>query len=41
MKFYDDVDLIVDEVRAAGEDGVTCIVDGGHADVSFDAAPSR
>ena len=33
MKFYDDVDLIVDEVRAAGEDGVTCIVDGGHADM--------
>src|SRR5579864_2558768 len=28
-----DVDLIVDEVKAAAKDGVRCIVDGGHADM--------
>lgn len=27
--FYDDVDLMVDEVRAVAQDGVNCIVDGG------------
>ena len=33
MSFYDDLALIADEVRAAGQDGVSCIVDGGHADM--------
>ena len=33
MTFYDDLDLIADEVRAAGHDGVSCIVDGGTADM--------
>jgi phosphotriesterase-related protein len=28
-----DVDLVVQEVQAAQKDGVTCIVDGGHADM--------
>lgn len=32
--FTDDVDLMIAEVRAAGKDGVTCIVDGGHADMA-------
>jgi phosphotriesterase-related protein len=27
------VDLMVDEVKAAGRDGVSCIVDGGHPDM--------
>ena len=33
MKFFDDLDLIADEVQAAGADGVSCIVDGGHPDM--------
>ena len=33
QKFYEDIDLIVDEVRAAGQDGVSCLVDSGHADM--------
>jgi phosphotriesterase-related protein len=32
--FTDDVDLMVEEVRAAGKDGISCIVDGGHADMT-------
>src|SRR5437773_9343576 len=28
-----DVDLIVEEVKAAQKDGVVCIVDGGHTDM--------
>src|SRR5262252_7087235 len=37
--FSDDVDLMVAEARAAGKDGVSCIVDGGHPDMdrSLDA----
>jgi phosphotriesterase-related protein len=31
--FSDDVDLMVAETRAAGKDGVSCIVDGGHPDM--------
>jgi len=31
--FSDDVDLMVAEARAAGKDGVSCIVDGGHPDM--------
>jgi phosphotriesterase-related protein len=34
VQFTDDVDLMVEEVRAAGKDGITCIVDGGHPDMS-------
>jgi predicted metal-dependent phosphotriesterase family hydrolase len=30
------VDLIIDEVRAAQKDGITCIVDGGHPDMGRD-----
>lgn len=32
--FTDDVAMMVDEVRAAAKDGVTCIVDGGHPDMA-------
>lgn len=32
--FTDDVDLMISEVRAAGQDGIRCIVDGGHSDMS-------
>ena len=37
--FSDDVAMMVEEVRAAGRDGIRCIVDGGHADMdrSMDA----
>jgi phosphotriesterase-related protein len=31
--FSDDVDLMIEETRAAGRDGVGCIVDGGHPDM--------
>jgi phosphotriesterase-related protein len=31
--YTDDVDLMVEEVRAAARDGVRCIVDGGHDDM--------
>jgi predicted metal-dependent phosphotriesterase family hydrolase len=31
--YSDDVDLMVEETRAAGKDGVSCIVDGGHPDM--------
>ena len=31
--FTDDVDLIVDETKLARQDGVSCIVDGGHPDM--------
>ena len=36
--FTDDVDLMVDETKAAGGDGVGCIVDGGHPDMDRDLA---
>jgi phosphotriesterase-related protein len=32
--FTDDVAMMVEEVRAAGKDGIACIVDGGHPDMS-------
>jgi predicted metal-dependent phosphotriesterase family hydrolase len=32
--FTDDVGMMVEEVRAAGKDGIACIVDGGHPDMS-------
>lgn len=31
--FTDDVPLMVEEVKAAGKDGISCIVDAGHADM--------
>jgi phosphotriesterase-related protein len=34
--FTDDVDLMVEETKAAGKDGVGCIVDGGHPDMDRD-----
>jgi phosphotriesterase-related protein len=34
--FTDDVAMMVEEVRAAGKDGIACIVDGGHADMARD-----
>src|SRR5438034_5094720 len=34
--FSDDVDLMVEETKAAGKDGVGCIVDGGHPDMDRD-----
>jgi phosphotriesterase-related protein len=36
--FTDDVDLMVEETRAAGADGVGVIVDGGHPDMDRDLA---
>jgi phosphotriesterase-related protein len=36
--FTDDVDLMVEETRAAGRDGVGLIVDGGHPDMDRDLA---
>ncbi len=36
--FTDDVDLMVEETKAAGKDGVACIVDGGHPDMDRDLA---
>jgi phosphotriesterase-related protein len=38
VSFSDDVDLMVAEVKAAGADGVRCIVDGGHPDMDRDLA---
>jgi phosphotriesterase-related protein len=34
--FTDDVDLMTEETKAAGADGVGCIVDGGHPDMDRD-----
>jgi len=34
--FSDDVDLMVEETRLAGKDGVAVIVDGGHPDMDRD-----
>jgi phosphotriesterase-related protein len=31
--FTDDVDLMIEETRTAGKEGVSCIVDGGHPDM--------
>jgi len=36
--FTDDVDVMVEETKAAGKDGVVCIVDGGHPDMDRDIA---
>ena len=34
--FSDDLDLMVEETKGAGKDGVGCIVDGGHPDMDRD-----
>jgi phosphotriesterase-related protein len=34
--FMEDLDYMVEEVKAAAQDGVSCIVDGGHADMGTD-----
>lgn len=34
--FMADLDLMTDELKAAEQEGVTCIVDGGHADMGRD-----
>ena len=39
--FSDDVGLMVEEVRAAGEEGIACIVDGGHPDFDFTSGGYR
>jgi phosphotriesterase-related protein len=31
--FMEDLDFMIEEVRAAGQEGVACIVDGGHPDM--------
>lgn len=31
--FSDDINLMIEETRAAGKDGVSCLVDGGHPDM--------
>ena len=36
VSFSDDVDLMIAETKAAGADGVRCIVDGGHPDMDRD-----
>ena len=36
--FTDDVELMVEETKAAAKDGVGCIVDGGHPDMDRDLA---
>jgi phosphotriesterase-related protein len=36
--FTDDVALMVEEVKAAGRDGISCIVDAGHADMGRNMA---
>jgi phosphotriesterase-related protein len=39
--YLENVDVVTDEVRAAGKDGVSCIVDGGHADMGTSYANLR
>ena len=36
--FTDDVDVMIEETKAAARDGVACIVDGGHPDMDRDLA---
>lgn len=36
VSYSDDVDLMIAETKAAGADGVRCIVDGGHPDMDRD-----
>lgn len=39
--FSDDVDLVVEETKLAKQDGVRCIVDGGHPDMDRDLTALR
>jgi phosphotriesterase-related protein len=39
--YLENVDLVTDEVRAAGKEGVSCIVDGGHSDMGTSYANLR
>jgi predicted metal-dependent phosphotriesterase family hydrolase len=39
--YSDDVDLMIEETKAAGADGVRCIVDGGHPDMDRDLGALR
>jgi phosphotriesterase-related protein len=39
--YTDDVDLMIEEARAAARDGVACIVDGGHPDMRRSLAALR
>jgi phosphotriesterase-related protein len=39
--YLEDVDAVTDEVRATGKEGVSCIVDGGHADMGTSYANLR
>jgi len=36
VSFTDDVELMIEETKAAGVDGIRCIVDGGHPDMDRD-----
>src|SRR5258705_11619185 len=38
VSFSDDIELMIAETKAAGADGVRCIVDGGHPDMDRDLA---
>lgn len=39
--FHSDIDLMISEVRAAAEDGIAVIVDGGHPDMNRDITALR
>jgi phosphotriesterase-related protein len=39
--YLENVDVVTDEVRATGKEGVSCIVDGGHADMGTSYANLR
>src|SRR5437667_4515314 len=39
--YLDDVDLVTEEVKASGKDGISLIVDGGHADMATSYAHLR
>jgi phosphotriesterase-related protein len=39
--YLENVDAVTDEVRATGKEGVSCIVDGGHADMGTSYANLR
>ena len=41
VSFSDDVELMIGETKAAGADGVRCIVDGGHPDMDRDLGALR
>src|SRR5439155_21952864 len=39
--YLENVDAVTEEVRATGKEGVSCIVDGGHADMGTSYANLR